>query len=211
MSSAAPRPVQLDIGAIRGALGDVDTSGIVLFTIALWTFGDEVMGNSDEGIEAMDPSEMWAEFHSQYGTWVPEEGENKLNAIIAGLQGGAFWIDLTTFMSVTTALFDGDLGDLVTGGFEDLNATEIMWSVLEMELAWDSDNTPDFSLDVREYIEDALRMEQEDQVENSKAVEKNYLFALRQMQHLGVPNSIIREWDEEYAEVTEDLEDATIS
>jgi len=182
-----------------------------LFTIALWTFGDEVMGNPDEGIDAMDPSEMWAEFNSQYGTWVTEEGENRLNAIIAGLQGGAFWRDLTTFMSVTTALFDGDLGDLVTGGFEDLNATEIMWSVLEMELAWDSDDTPEFSLDVREYIEDALREEQEDQVENSKAVEKNYLFALRQMQNLGVPKAMIREWDEEYAAVTEDLEDANIS
>jgi len=211
MSTHAPRPVELDKGAIRVALGDSDTPGIVLFTIALWTFGDAVMGNPEEGVEQMDPSEMWAEFNSQYGTWVTEEGENRLNAIITGLQGGMFWTDLDTFMAVTTALFDGDLGDLIGGGFEDLNAIEIMWAILEMELAWDSEDTPEFSFRVREYIEDALRNEQEDQVENSKAVEKNYLFALRQMQNLGVPNSIIREWDEEYATVTEELEDGDLS
>jgi len=205
------RPLQLNENKIRKALGDADTPGLVLFTIALWTFGPALMGDPDEGIEPLDPAEMWSELNSRYGTWVTEEGENKLNALITGLTNGAFWRDQTVFMSVATALFDGDLGDLITAGFEDLNATEIMWAVLEMELAWDSDETPEFSLDVRDYIESSLRDEQEDQVENSKEVEKAYLTMLRQLQEIGVPPAMIRMWDEEYADVMEDLEDADLS
>ena len=66
-------------------------------------------------------------------------------------------------------------------------------------------------MDVRDYIESSLRDEQEDQVENSKEVEKAYLTMLRQLQEIGVPPAMIRMWDEEYADVMEDLEDADLS
>ena len=155
----------------------------------------------------MDPALMWAELYSRYNTWITEEGENKLNALINGLRGGMFWRDLDIFMAVSTALFDGDLGDLITTGFEELSATELMWAILEMELAWDADETPEFSLNVQQYVEEVLANEQEDQNSNSQEVEKAYLVMLDQMRELGVPPSIIRAWDEEYAEVMEALED----
>lgn len=211
MDRPEPPPLKLDEGKIRVALGDPDTTGLVLFTIALWTFGDLVMGDPEAGIEQMDPSEMWAAFNGHYGTWVTEEGENKLNAIITGLRYGAFWEDQEVFMSVCTALFDGDLGDLINAQMEELSATELMWGILEMELAWDQPEIPEFSYGIQGYVENALRIEQEEHVENAKAIEKDYLAMLRQLQELGVPPSMIRAWDEEFAEVMENLEDGQVS
>jgi hypothetical protein len=211
MSESDRRRAKLDEGKMRVAVGDPDTSGIVLFTIALYIFGDEVLGDPDEGIEQMDPAEMWAGFHSRFGTWVTEEGENKLNAIITGLQEGRFWRDIDTFMAVCTALFDGDLGDLIDVGFEDLSATELMWAVLEMQLAWDSEEIPEYSLDVREYVDDILLREQEDQTDNATEVEKAYISMLDQLVDMGVAPSMIRAFDEEYAAVMENLADGQLN
>ena len=203
MSSLSGGTVTLRENKIRVALGDPDTPGLVLYTIALYKFGNRVMGDAEAGEEAMDPAEMWADLHEYYGTWVPDEGENKLNAIIAGLEQGAFWRDFDTFQAVATALLDGDLGDLIDVGFEELSATEIMWAILEMELAWDSDDTPEFSREIKSYVDKMLRMEQDDQDENAREVEKNYVLMLDQLHDLGVPLSVLRTLDEDYAEVTE--------
>lgn len=202
--------VTLDEGKMRVAVGDPDTPGLVLFLIALYVLGDGVMGNPEEGVDQMDPSEMWAELHTRFGTWVTEEGENRLNAITTGLQEGRFWQDLDTFMAVSTALFDGDLGDLIDVGFEELSATEIMWAILEMQLAWDSEEIPEYSRPVQEYVNDVLLREQEDQTENVTEVEKAYVAMLDQMLEMGVPTSMLRALDEDYAEVMDNLADGQL-
>lgn len=203
-------PLELDEGQIRVALGDPDTPGLVLFTIALYNFGDEVLGNPEEDVDPLDPALLWAELHSKYGTWITEPGENKLNAIMTGLRGGMFWTDFDVFLAVATALFNGDLGDLINSGFEELTSTEIMWAMLEMELAWDADDPPPFSMDIQQYVEDMLAMEVEDQDANIAAVEKEYILMLEQFRELGVPASMIRAWDEEYAEVMEEIAEGDI-
>ena len=210
MAQRSNAPVRLDEGKIRRALGDPDTPGLVLFTIALYEFGPAVMGDEEEGIEQLDPAEMWADLHTKFGTWVTEEGENKLNALITGLTGGLFWTDLDVFQACVISLFDGDLGDLIASGFEDLNATELMWAIVEMQLAWDSDETPEFSYDIQQLVEDVLMQEQEDQSANANAVERAYLEMLEQLRELGVPTSMIRAWDEEYTEVMSNLEDGNV-
>lgn len=210
MRDSTSPPVELDAGKVRLALGDPDTMGLVLFTIALSNFGPAVLGDPDEGIDPMDPAEMWAEFNERYGTWVTEEGENRLNAITTGLADGRFWKDLPTFMAVATALFDGDLGDLITTGFSDLGTTELMWAVMEMNLIWDADETPEFSLDVQQFIEDALLEEQDDTEQSAREIEQVYLSMLDQLHETGVPASMIRVWDEEYSEVMENLGDGQV-
>ena len=202
--------MKLKEGEIRKALGDPDTPGLVLFTIVLNIFGDAVLGDPEKDIDQMDPAEMWADLNARYGTWVTEEGENKLNALITGMMGGGFWREVDVFMAVTTALFDGDLGDMINAGFEELSAAEIMWAILEMELAWDSDEIPEFSLDVRQYVEQVLALEQEDHDQAASAVEKEFLILMDQMRRLGVPPSMLRVWDEEYAQVAENLADGQL-
>ena len=202
-------PTQLNMGKARVALGETDTPALVLLTIAMWAFGDEVLGDPEQGVEAMDPSELWAGLNEIFGTWVSEEGENKLNAMTLALQGDLFYRDVEVFQAVCTALFDGDLGDLMATGFENLTATEIMWAVLEVELAReDEDGPPEFSSGVMDYISRALAMEQEDQESNSAEVKQAYVAMLDQLRDIGVPLSALRLWDEEYAETIEFLDAA---
>ena len=108
-------------------------------------------------------------------------------------------------MAVATALFDGDLGDALI--FDDLDATEIMWAVLEMGLVSDSVEPPVFSNAVAGYIQDALEYEQEDQDQNAMEVERAYLQVLDQLRDLGVPPDMLRAMDEEYAAVAAEFKD----
>lgn len=204
-------PVTLDDGKVRAALADPDTSGFVLFVIALREFGDAVLGDEEAGVEMMDPAEMWADLHSRYGSWVTEDGENKLSALITGLQGARFWRDLDVFMAVSTALFDGDLGDMIEVGFEKLSATEVMWAVMEMGLAWDAAEPPEFSLPIQEYVDRILLEEQEDQSANAAAVEGDFLNMMDQLREMGVPPAMLRALDEDYAITMQGMEDGSIS
>jgi hypothetical protein len=197
-------PVQIDIGKARVALGDPDTCAFVLLTIAMWTFGDEVLGDPEAGIEPMDPSELWAGLNETFGTWVTEEGENKLNALMLALQGDLFYRDIEVFSAVSQALFDGDLGDLINGTFDDLSTVEIMWATLEVELAReDEDGPPQFSDAITDMINRLLAMEQENHDDDIGMVRAEYYKLLDQLRDIGVPASAIRMLDEEYAETME--------
>lgn len=199
-----PIDADLDIGKCRVALGDPDTPGFVLLTIALWTFKDRVFGDEEADVEQMDPAEMWAEFNEVFGTWVTEEGENKLNALITALSSPAFYTEVETFMAVANALFDGDLGDLVDGVFEEPSVIEIMWATLEVELARDdADVNPPFSRNVAEFVSKKLREEQEDHTMHANAVNEVFVDMLDQLKDLGVPLSALRLLSVEYAEVAE--------
>jgi hypothetical protein len=200
-------PIQIDIGKARVALGDPDTYAFVLLTIAMWAFGDEVLGDPEEGIEPMDPSELWAGLNETFGTWVTEEGENKLNALMLALQGDLFYRDIEVFSAVSQALFDGDLGDLVNGTFDDLSTVEIMWATLEVELAReDEDGPPQFSDAITDMINRLLLTEQENHDEDIGMVRSEYYKLLDQLRAIGVPLAAIRMLDEEYSETMEIFE-----
>jgi hypothetical protein len=202
------RPASLDIGKCRLAISDPDTPGLVLLTIALWAFGSRVFGDPENNIEQMDPSEMWAEFNELFGTWVTEEGENKLNAMILALESPAFYHDVETFLAVSNALFDGDLGDMVDGVFEEPSVVEMMWATLEVELARnDHDVAPPFSRQVSSLIAKKIREEQEDHSMHEEAVDAAFFDMLTQLRSIGVPMAAIRLLSAEHAEVMEALGD----
>lgn len=197
-------PIQIDIGKARVALGDPDTCAFVLLTIAMWAFGDEVLGDPETGVEPMDPSELWAGLNETFGTWVTDEGENKLNALMLALQGDLFYRDIEVFSAVSQALFDGDLGDLINGTFDDLSTVEIMWATLEVELAReDEDGPPQFSDAITDMINRLLLMEQENHDEDVGLVRAEYYKLLDQLREIGVPGAAIRMLDEEYSETME--------
>ena len=200
-------PIELDIGKARLALGDADTPAFVLLVIAMWAFGDEVLGDPEDGIEPMDASELWSGLNEIFGTWVTEEGENKLNALILALQGDLFYRDVEVFQSVAQALLDGDLGDLLSGAFTGLTSTEIMWAILEVELVRDGEQgPPHFSHGVADIISHAMQMEQDDQTENAAEVQAEYHRMLGTLREIGVPISALRLLDAEFAETMEAME-----
>jgi hypothetical protein len=209
--NAQKPPTHLNEGQIRVALADPDTPGLVLLTIALWTFGDQVFGNREAGVEKMDAAEMWAAFNERYNTWVTEEGENKLNAMITGLQSAAFWEDIEVFQAVCMALFDGDIGDIVNNVFNELSALEIMWAVIEMDMAWDEKTTPDFAPAIRDLIERTIASEASEQKEDMVEIEQTYRMMLKQLRKLDVPVDTIRIWEQDYEDVVEAIENNDIS
>lgn len=131
-------------------LGDPDTQGIVLLTILMWAFGDAVAGE-----EAMDPAELWAATRERFGVWISEEGENKVNGLITALQSENFYRDPETFIAVCMSLASGDIGDLADGVMEELEAFEAVWGSIEVMLARDDEDVPDFSPSVRDIFEQA--------------------------------------------------------
>jgi hypothetical protein len=148
----------------------------------------------------MDPAELWAGLHEIFDTWITEEGENKLNALLLALQGDIFYRDVEVFHSVAQALLDGDLGDLINGKFDDLSAVEIMWAVLEVELARDDDQgPPEFSYGVTELINRVMLIEPEGHEEDTTFVRQEYFRMLDQLRDIGIPNAALRALDEEYA------------
>ena len=205
MTSQLP---QLDFGKCRAALGDPDTPGLVLLTIVLWAFRARVFGDPEQDIEPMDPSELWAEVNELFDTWIPEEGENKLNALMLELTTPGFYNDVEIFCAVANALFDGDLGDMVDGVFEEPSVIEMMWATLEVELARDdNDEAPPFSVKVKDFIAKKMREEQEDHSEHAAAVNEVFVDMMDQLRDIGVPLSAIRLLHAEYADVAEALED----
>lgn len=202
-------PTTLDAGKCSAALGDPDTSALTLLTIAMWAFGDNVLGDPEANLEPMDPSGLWAGLNEMFGTWVTEEGENKLNALMLALQSDLFYRDVDVFSSVCEALMDGDLGDMVQGNFGELSSVEIMWAVLEVELAHDNEQgPPEFSQGIVDIISRALTIEQESQDENVATVKSYYEDLLHQLRDIGVPISALRLFDAEFAETLEVMESA---
>lgn len=203
----AASPANLDFEKCRVALGDPDTPGFVLLTIVLWAFGDRVFGDEEAGVEAMDPAELWAEVNELFGTWIPEEGENRLNALFTALGSPAFYTDVETFCAVSNALYDGDLGDMVDGVFEEPSVVEMMWATLEVELARDdNDAAPPFSSKVADFLRTKLREEQEDHTLHADAVNEAFVDMLDKLREIGVELPALRLLNAEYAEVREALE-----
>lgn len=200
--------VKLDKGKVRLALGDPDTPGMVLFTIILYEFKEGVFGSDEE--EALDPSVMWVELNERYGTWMTEEGENRVNAILTGLTDGLFWRDLMVFQSVCDALFDGELGDSIDVGFAELSAVELMWAIVEMNLVLDTEDPPEFSRDIQKFIDATFFSEQENHEESMSMIEQEYKSLLHHLRILGIPATLIRELDDAYEEVVDDIAGAVV-
>lgn len=193
-------PMDLHMTACRRMLGDADTPAFVLLTILLWAFGDELMGDPAEGIEGMDTTEVWAATNERFGVWIPEEGENRLNALMLALQGDLFYRDVEIFRAVVAALPDGDLGDIIDGGVSDLTAADLMWSLLEVEMAagFDEETRPEFSWGVKDLIADTLREEQEDLSIADENVSEMFDDLLQRLEEIGVPHGALRLLDKRY-------------
>lgn len=179
-------------------LGDPETSATVLHIIMLAAYGDELHGDAAQGIDAMDPIECWVRVEEDFRVRVPEENENKINALMFAISTEAFYEDPLAFNSICNALYSGDLGDLVSGAIEDLTLPELLWGIYEVEL--NRGDSQDFDAPVDRFINEVIAEEAED-MENpdldrivsyyEKFVEEQRDDMLIQLKTLGVDESII--------------------
>ena len=172
-------PAKLNEREMPLLLGDPDTQATVLLTILLWAFGDTVAGD-----EPMEPAELWKACHERFGVWIPEEGENKVNAIITAMRSDNFYLDPETFTALCMSLTSGDMGDIADGVMEELEAFEAAWGCIEVMLARHDDETVEFSPSVRALFEEAMARDTAEHVNSEVTVELNDMKA--RLARLGV-------------------------
>lgn len=133
---------------------DPETCGSVILIILLATYGEEIFD--------LDPLEIYVRIQEDFHATLTEEGENKLNAIMMALSTNAFYEDPLAFRSISSALYDGDIGDLVEGSLEDLTIPEILWAVYEVGLLRDETEETEFSPAVQRVMEEEMSNEAEE-------------------------------------------------
>ena len=185
-----------DIRKSGDLFGNPETSATLLHTMVLAAYGDEVYG--DEDTDPMDPVELWVRVREDFRVTVPEENENRLNAIMLAISTDAFYEDPLVFASVCMALSEGDLGDLVDGAMEELTVPEMLWGIYEVEL--NRDDQPEFARSVLAVIDQTVSGQAEeagvDEADIVPAYERyveearNEMFT--DMRRLGIEEQVIR-------------------
>lgn len=158
--------MKLNEQVARELLGDPDTQGLVLLTILLDAFGEKVVGE-----EMMEPAELWAEVNDRFGCWIPEEGENKVNALITACVSENFYRDPETFTALCMSLASGDMGDMIDGSMEELEAFEAVWGCVEVMLARQDDEEVEMSGSVQALFDAALKRDTEANVQREVRAE----------------------------------------
>jgi hypothetical protein len=125
------------------------TFGSVILAILLDKYGDEVLEK--------DVLEIYADVREDFDAIIPEEGENRLNAILISMTTDGFYRNPDIFRAVCTCLYDGDLGDLVSGAVEDMTIPELLWAVYEVGLL--HPDGMEFSAGVRAVIDREVSQE----------------------------------------------------
>jgi hypothetical protein len=180
-------------------LADTETTATVLHMIILAAYGDEVYGSLEKGIEAADPVELWLRIKEDFSVTVPESNENKVNALMLALSTEAFYDDPLAFISISNALYSGDLGDLVDGALEDLTMPEMLWGIYEVEL--NRGDSEGFAVPIDKLIDEIIKNEAEDNedLEEAEVVPYYEKFVaemrddmLVQMRMLGVDEMVIK-------------------
>lgn len=148
----------------KEALRSGDTPALVLYAIVSAAYGDVLYEHAhdelDDGDGEIDPIELWLMIQRDFDTVVPEEVENKINAMRTAVETDAFYEDTDAFIAVIKAINEGDIDDIVTGTFEDLSAVEII--IAMFEIAAVRENVPPFAPSILAVIEQELAEEAED-------------------------------------------------
>lgn len=178
--------------AARKLLEDAGTSATVLMVIVVAAYGEDVFGDPDEGLEPVDPVVLWAAIEQDFNVSLPDEVENKINALRLAVDTDAFYHDLASFNAVCGTLTDGDLGDAVDGSLADVTMGEILWAVFEVQL--NRDNPEEFSHAIGEHIQEVMRSESAEGADEEYwqgFVEDCKADLQTQLQVLGVPGELI--------------------
>lgn len=100
-----------------------ETFAFTLMVILLATYDQEVF---DE-----NPVILFSRIESDFRIKLPEEAENRINAVLTAMTTDLFYTQFSVFKSITLALCEGDIGD---DDDDELNAAEILWAITEVGL-----------------------------------------------------------------------------
>jgi hypothetical protein len=117
----------------RKLLEGEDTFATVLHVILLASYGEDFYH--------ADPLEVYSRVQEDFGAVIPEEGENRLNALLMAITTDAFYQSAQAFESISTSLHSGDIGDEVEGVFDSMTLPEALWGLYEVKLNREDEST----------------------------------------------------------------------
>ncbi len=117
----------LPVFQCRQAVENPNTRALVLTVIA----EDVVDPGLLYGPDAIDALVLFNAIEEACNGRLHEANRNRLQAMLLMRSTDAFESDPLAFSAVALAFVDGQLGDLITGGFEDLLLDEALWALFE--------------------------------------------------------------------------------
>jgi hypothetical protein len=100
-----------------------------------------------------DPATLWMEINSALHLELPEQNQDKLQAIIAAVSTDQFYAQTEGFYHIAHALLDGDGGFQV---FDPLTLGEALWAIYEVALNRDAEK---FSPSILSFIQHLVKQE----------------------------------------------------
>lgn len=125
---------RLKLSAAGDLLADPETHATVIHAILLAALEIDIYHE--------DVLELYARIEDKFSVRMPEENENKLNAILLAVSTNGFFEDPIMFASIASALFNGDIGDEVDGELNGLTLPEVAWAMFEVGL--NRDDSPEY-------------------------------------------------------------------
>ena len=142
-----PQDFQFNIQACAKLIREPSTLTLPLLTILLEAYGEYLFD--------MDPVELYLDIEEDFHARLTEEGENRVQAGLMAMTTDLFYKDPLVTRSVALAMFEGDLGDMVTGVLEEIDMSEVLWAVYEVGLLRDDDE--EFSRPVQNFIDELIK------------------------------------------------------
>jgi hypothetical protein len=173
---------QLDPRMVHRLLTDTATFGTVLQVICLIQYGEDIF--------AADPLDLYARLQDDFGAEMPEDNENKLNAIMMATSTDLFYEDAEAFRGICNSLSEGDPGFL---DLDPLTLPEVFWGMFEVELHREP---KEVSPAIHRLIQQAMVHEGHDPEEDPMTVIDGYLqerhcSLQRQLYDLGVSDTAL--------------------
>lgn len=150
-----------DMEAARAVLRDPSASATAKHAIILAAYPQELYGDEEEGIPALDPIEIWMNVEEDFRVTIPEQTENKVNAIMTAISTNAFFDRVEPFAAICSALYAGDMDDVIDQQFHDLTLPEILWGIFEVEI--NREGVTDFEPTIEAFILGRVNEEAEEQ------------------------------------------------
>lgn len=118
---------QFDKKITKELLKDKGTYAFVLLVIIL-----SYLPEGEDDLAEIDTETLFADLEEEFECDIPEENENKINAAITALTTDLFWRSTSVTKAISMAFADGDIGDIINGDDEEVEACYLLWALLEV-------------------------------------------------------------------------------
>lgn len=200
---------KFDRKVTKELLKDKGTYAFVLLVIIL-----SYLPEGEDDLADIDTETLFAELEEEFECNIPEENENKINAVITALTTDLFWKSSSVNKAISMAFADGDIGDIINGNDEEVEACYLIWALLEVGILHDlslAESVNQCNDSVINYINEVLDDEAEDKDSEvdeidevmrdpyyHKYISYNLLQLSGQLLHLGADTKTVAEMWQQY-------------